>query len=172
MPFAATWMDLKDIMLNELSQTKTNTIWYHLYVESKKYTKLVNKTKKQQTCRYGEQTSGYQWGGGRTAIKGWGRGRHKLLGARQARGCTAQHGEPSQYCVVTVNGKNEWKIVWKIKNKWTPPPRQTVRYWHKVRYIWSMEENRDPRNKLIHIWSIDLWQRSQEYTMGKGQSFQ
>ena len=31
-------------------------------MESKKYNKLVNKTKKKQTHRYGEQTSGYQWG--------------------------------------------------------------------------------------------------------------
>ena len=35
MPFAATRMDLEIIILNEVSQTKTNT-WYHLYVESKK----------------------------------------------------------------------------------------------------------------------------------------
>ena len=36
-----------------------------LGVESKKYNKLVNKTKKKQTHRYREQTSGYQWGEGR-----------------------------------------------------------------------------------------------------------
>ena len=30
----------------------------------KKYNKLVNKTKKKQTPRYLEQTSGYQWGEG------------------------------------------------------------------------------------------------------------
>ena len=35
------------------------------YVELKKYDKLVNKTKKKQTHRYREQTSGYQWGEGR-----------------------------------------------------------------------------------------------------------
>ena len=35
----------------------------HLYVESKKYNKLVNITKK-QTHRYREQTSGYQCGEG------------------------------------------------------------------------------------------------------------
>ena len=35
-PFAATWMDLEIITLNEVSQTKTNTVLYHLYVESKK----------------------------------------------------------------------------------------------------------------------------------------
>ena len=35
MPLAATWMDLEIIILSEESQTKTNTIWYHLFVESK-----------------------------------------------------------------------------------------------------------------------------------------
>ena len=34
MPFSATWMDLKIIILSEGSQRKTNI--YHLYVESKK----------------------------------------------------------------------------------------------------------------------------------------
>ena len=36
MPFAATWMDLEVIILSEVSQTKTNVICSHLYVESKK----------------------------------------------------------------------------------------------------------------------------------------
>ena len=31
-------------------------------MESKKYNKLVNITKKKQTHRYREQTSGYPWG--------------------------------------------------------------------------------------------------------------
>ena len=50
MPFAATWMDLKIIILSEVSQTKTNIIWGHSYVESnflKKRTKrneLIYKT--------------------------------------------------------------------------------------------------------------------------------
>ena len=35
MPFAATWVDLKIITLSEVSQRKTNTMCYHLYVESK-----------------------------------------------------------------------------------------------------------------------------------------
>ena len=29
-------MDLKGIMLSEISQRKTNTIWFHIHVESKK----------------------------------------------------------------------------------------------------------------------------------------
>ena len=33
MPFIATWMDLEIIILSEVSQTKTNVIWYPLYVE-------------------------------------------------------------------------------------------------------------------------------------------
>ena len=33
---AATWMDLEIVTLSEVSQRKTNSIWYCLYVESKK----------------------------------------------------------------------------------------------------------------------------------------
>ena len=36
----------------------------------------------------------------------------------------------------------------------------------------SMEQNRDPRNKPTHLWSINLQQRRQEYTMEKRQSLQ
>ena len=60
LPFAATWMDLKSIMLSEISQRKKSTVCNHLCVESKKYNKLVNRTKKQQTHRYREQASGFQ----------------------------------------------------------------------------------------------------------------
>ena len=35
MPFTATWMDQEMIVLSEISQTKTNIICYHLFVESK-----------------------------------------------------------------------------------------------------------------------------------------
>ena len=35
MPFAAKWMELENLILSEVSQKeKTNTIWYHLYLES------------------------------------------------------------------------------------------------------------------------------------------
>ena len=30
MPFVATWVDLEIIILSEVSQTKTNIIWYYL----------------------------------------------------------------------------------------------------------------------------------------------
>ena len=34
LPFETTWMELKGIMLSEISQRKTNTVWPHWYVES------------------------------------------------------------------------------------------------------------------------------------------
>ena len=36
MPFVAMWMELEIFILSEVSQTKTNIVRYHLYVESKK----------------------------------------------------------------------------------------------------------------------------------------
>ena len=36
----------------------------------------------------------------------------------------------------------------------------------------SMKQYRKPRNKLTHLWSINLWHRGQEYTMEKRQSLQ
>ena len=33
-PSAASWMQLEIIIPSEISQRKTNTTWYHLYVES------------------------------------------------------------------------------------------------------------------------------------------
>ena len=46
--FAATRLQLQVIILNEVSKKKTNTIWYHLYVESKiwhKWSYLWNRSK-------------------------------------------------------------------------------------------------------------------------------
>ena len=64
MSFAATWMDLEIIILSEVSQTKTNIIWYHLYMESKK-TMQINLFKKQkQTHRLRKHTYGYKRGKG------------------------------------------------------------------------------------------------------------
>ena len=33
LPFVTTWMDIEGIMLSEISQTKTNTVWSYLYLE-------------------------------------------------------------------------------------------------------------------------------------------
>ena len=41
---------------------------------------------------------------------------------------------------------------------------KTVWYSHTKTYRW-MEQDRKPRDKPTHIWSIYLWQRRQAYTM-------
>ena len=48
-PSAATQMALGGTVFSEISQT--NTVCYHLYVESKKYNKLINITKMKETNR-------------------------------------------------------------------------------------------------------------------------
>ena len=58
-------------------------------------------TKQKWTHRHRKQTYGYQRGCGGT-IQGLETGRYKLLGVRQ--GCIVQHGEYSQYFVITENG--------------------------------------------------------------------
>ena len=47
-------------------------------------------------------------------------------------------------------------------------------FWYKNRHFSNrlMEQNKRSRNKSMHLWSINLWQRRQEYIMGKRESFQ
>ena len=53
-------MDLEIIIVSKVSQKKTNTIWYHLYVEPKILHKWVLSMKQKQTHRNREQTHGGQ----------------------------------------------------------------------------------------------------------------
>ena len=49
MPFAATWMELESLILSEIARKrKTNTIWYHLFVESKIWHSMILSTKQKQ----------------------------------------------------------------------------------------------------------------------------
>ena len=41
MSFATIQMGLRGIMLNEISQRKTNNVCFHFYKEPKKYNKLI-----------------------------------------------------------------------------------------------------------------------------------
>ena len=63
--FAATWMDLEGIILSEISQIEKGKYCMISLVQCKTYNKVVKITEKQQTHRYREQMSGYQWGMGR-----------------------------------------------------------------------------------------------------------
>ena len=88
-----------------------------------------------------------------------------------------------------------FKFVWKRKRFWKTkslgeeqwtwrnqaPWLQTVlqRYSHQNSIVLaqkqtyrSMEQGRKPRNKPMHFWPINLWQKRQEHTMEKRQSLQ
>ena len=70
MPVATTWMNLKDIMLGEMShRERQNLVCCNFYVEHKKQNKQIYITKQKQTHRYRKQTRGYQWGEGRAEGK-------------------------------------------------------------------------------------------------------
>ena len=45
LPFVTTQMVLEGIMLSEISQRKTNTVWSHLYIESKKQRNKQNESR-------------------------------------------------------------------------------------------------------------------------------
>ena len=51
-------MNLQGIMQSEISQTKQDILWFHLYVESKEQNKHTKKEK--QTYKYPKQTDGCQ----------------------------------------------------------------------------------------------------------------
>ena len=45
LPSATVWMELENVTLSEISQQrKTNTIWFHSYVESNEQNELTSKT--------------------------------------------------------------------------------------------------------------------------------
>ena len=45
LPTTTTWMDLESIVLSEISQRKTDAIWFYLCVESKNQNKWISRTK-------------------------------------------------------------------------------------------------------------------------------
>ena len=77
--FATTWMDLKGIMLSEITKPEKDKYCMLSLIQGiSKINKLVNITKKKQIHRYKAQTSGYQWG--ERGKKGVGEQRYKPLG--------------------------------------------------------------------------------------------
>ena len=60
MPFAATWMDIEIIILNEVSQEEKDK--YHM-ISLRREIKKIKQIKQKQTHRYREQTGGCQKGG-------------------------------------------------------------------------------------------------------------
>ena len=73
------WMDLGVIMLSEISQRVTNSVWLHLYVESKQ-NKWTNITKKKQShmckeqmndCQRARQVGRWEIDEGDKVVKTW-----------------------------------------------------------------------------------------------------
>ena len=71
MPFATTWMNLKTIILREISQIKTNIIHCNWAIQKNDTSELIYKTegqrmnlsmKQKQSFRSRKQTYGYQGG--------------------------------------------------------------------------------------------------------------
>ena len=71
--FPTTGMDFEGTMLSEINQTKTNTVCYQLYVESKKI-QQTSEHNKTETDAQIQRTSGYQWGEGSREEQDRGRG--------------------------------------------------------------------------------------------------
>ena len=57
----------------------------------------------------------------------------------------------------------DFRLYYSNQNSMTLAQKQTSR---------SMEQDRKPRDKLKHLWSINLLQRRQEYTMEKRKPLQ
>ena len=52
--FVTTQINLKDVMLSEISQTEPNAVLFHLYVESKKKKKVeLTETEKRMVVTHG-----------------------------------------------------------------------------------------------------------------------
>ena len=85
MPFAATWMDLEMIILSEVQvrKRKTNTICYHLYMESKVWNKWACLWSENRLTDI-ENRLVVAWGRWSGGVKDWefGAGRCKLLHIR------------------------------------------------------------------------------------------
>ena len=65
LPFAATWMDLENIILSEVSQTEKDKYYIISYIcRILKIIQMNIYIKLKQTHRHRKQTYGYQRGGG------------------------------------------------------------------------------------------------------------
>ena len=85
---------------------KTNTLLHHLYVECKKYKKLVNWTNKNKQVVTSEKREG---GEGEYRVRGLRGQNDHVLNKLQV--YTVQYREYSQYFIITIDGIQSLKIV-------------------------------------------------------------
>lgn len=67
----ATWMGLENPMLSEISQTKTNTVRYNLYVASKKKKNQMHVYAKQKQNQGQRKSRDYKREQGRDKLGVW-----------------------------------------------------------------------------------------------------
>ena len=104
MPPAATWMDSEIVIWSKVSQRKTNTILYHLYMEPKKMIQMNLFTKQKQTRRYRKQTQDYQRGKGGGAIET----HYHLYNIDKEQGPTVWHRELCLLLCGSLDGRGIW----------------------------------------------------------------
>ena len=106
MPFAATRMDLESMVLSEISQTKINTIWYHLCMEPKtwyKWTYLWNKSRHPEN----RLVTAKEAGEGRERLEVWDLWMQTTIhGMVKQQGPTVEHRNDTQYPVINHSGKD------------------------------------------------------------------
>ena len=111
--FATTQMDPESMILSEISQRKTNTIWFHSYVISNEQSKL---TKQRQTHR---QTAGWQlWGVGRLEVWVW---RDDMLkGLFKKKMIKTMNNKMAKKYISTIENKKQTKQTRAETESWIP----------------------------------------------------
>ena len=115
-PPAATWMDLGIMILNEVRKGKTNTMWYHLYVESKIWHKWTCEWNKHRLTERTDLwlTRGRRAGGGKDWKFGINRSKLLLFICRTDKqwGPTYSTENCIPYPVRNHNGKKIWERIY------------------------------------------------------------
>ena len=112
-PFAATWMDLESVILNEVSQRRRNVLWLSLYVKSKKkwykWTYLQNRNRLSDLENKLVVSRGKD-GGGRGIIREFGMDVYTLLCLKQitSKRLTLWHRELCSVLCGSLDGRGVW----------------------------------------------------------------
>ena len=120
LPFATIWMDLEGYLLSEISQTKTNTVWYHLHAASI-----------QDKLRETKENGGCKWrgvGNGEMLVKGYKLPLTRCIDPR----------DRIQGMVIIVNSAvlYTWKLL-RVELKYSHHKKEMVSpFWKKIRDLW------------------------------------
>ena len=105
---AATWIQLEMITLNDVRKRKTNTIWYHLYVESKIWHKWTYQWNRNRITKRRVAAGGGGWE--QDGVRGRGYQVQASICGMGKQGPTAQHRE----LYLISCDKPQWKRIFKM----------------------------------------------------------